>query len=106
MACPPWSISQLSQQTSLWIRNCARICLADVVSVLLHRLPISCLQGFASMDKTGCAMWTADVTCPTQTQIVATTRVQCRKEVKSLRKELIAEGFLGLVPIADREEWC
>ena len=56
------------------------------------------------MDKTGCAMWTADVTCPSQTlhQIVVTTRVQFRREVKSLRKELIAEGFLGLVPIADR----
>ena len=56
------------------------------------------------MDKTGCAMWTADVTCPSQTlhHIVVTTRVQCRREVKSLRKELIAEGFLGLVPIADR----
>ena len=56
------------------------------------------------MDKTGCALWTADVPCPSQTlhHIVVTTRVQCCREVKSLRKELIAEGFLGLVPIADR----
>jgi hypothetical protein len=53
-------------------------------------------------------MWTADVTCPPQTlhHIVVTTRVQCRREVKSLRKELIAEGVLGLLPIADREESC
>ena len=45
------------------------------------------------MDKTGCAMWTVDVTCPFQTlhRIVVTTRVQRRREVKSLRKELIAE---------------
>src|SRR4029077_11992393 len=57
-----------------------------------------------SMDKTGCAMWTADVTCPSQTlhHIVVTTRVQCRMEVKSLRKELIAEGFLGFVPLSVR----
>jgi len=50
------------------------------------------------MDKTGCAMWTADVTRPSQTlhHIVVTTRVQCRREVKSLRKELIAEGFSRL----------
>lgn len=56
------------------------------------------------MDKTGCAMWTADVTCPSQTlhHIVVTPRVQCCREVKSLRKELIAEGFLYLAPIADR----
>jgi NADPH:quinone reductase len=39
------------------------------------------------------------VTCPSQTlhQIVVTTRVQCRREVKSLRKELIAEGIGGEV---------
>jgi hypothetical protein len=53
-------------------------------------------------------MRTADVTCPSQTlhHIVVTTRVQCRRGVKSLRKELIAEGLLGLVAIADREESC
>jgi hypothetical protein len=40
-------------------------------------------------------MWKADVTCPSQPlhHIVVTTRVQCRREVKSLCKELIAEGF-------------
>jgi len=48
------------------------------------------------MDKTDCAMWTADVTCPSQTlhRIVVTTRVQYRREVKFLRKELIAEGLV------------
>ena len=47
------------------------------------------------MDKTGRAMWTAGVTCPSQTlhRIVVTTKMQCRREVKSLCKELIAEGF-------------
>ena len=47
------------------------------------------------MDKTGRAMWTADATCPSQTlhHIVVTTREQCRREVKSLCVELIAEGF-------------
>jgi hypothetical protein len=47
------------------------------------------------MDKTRRAMRTASVTCPSQTlhRIVVTTGVQCRREVKSLCKELIAEGF-------------
>jgi hypothetical protein len=63
---------------------------------------------FASMDKAGCAKGTADVPCPAQTlhHIVVTTRVQCHREVKFLRKELIAEGSLGVVTIADRQESC
>jgi hypothetical protein len=47
------------------------------------------------MDKTSRAMWTAGVTCPSQTlhRIVVTTRMRCGREVKSLCKELIVVGF-------------
>jgi hypothetical protein len=57
------------------------------------RFPTS--KGF--LDKTACAMRTADATCPFDRRItiVVIARVRCRREMLFLREELFAEWLPG-----------